>query len=153
MAYCKTEDVKSMLKDDVINSIIGENRLLDELEKERLLTPILVGAVSDATAEIEGYLNKRYPIPLFAVPPMIEKLAKDIAVYNIMSRSGIDAGERESNYLTRYNAAIKYLTMAAEGKVDIGLETKVPSGNGKSNSTFYFTNNEAIFSRKKMQGM
>lgn len=143
-----------MLKDDVINSIIGGNRLLEDEEKEQFLTPILEGAVADATAEVEGYLNKRYPIPLDKIPPMIEKLAKDIAVYNIMSRSGIDAGERESNYLTRYNAAVKYLIMAAEGKVDIGLETKVhPTGANSGSSTFHFSNNEAIFSRKKMQGM
>ncbi|CAH8720535.1 DUF1320 domain-containing protein [Paenibacillus melissococcoides] len=42
-----------------------------------------------------GYLVKRYSVPLSRVPKVINKYAKDIAVYNLFSRIGIDEGEKE----------------------------------------------------------
>lgn len=149
--YCTTDEVKNQLKDDVITSVIGADRLLEREEKDRLIEPILSDAIADASGEVDGYLNKRYAVPLIEPPSMIAKLTKDIAVYNVMSRSGMTTSEKENNYLTRYNAAIKYLTMAAEGKVDIGI--KVASGAPTTQSTFHFNSASPIFGRDKMRGM
>ena len=38
---------------------------------------------------------------------VINKFSKDIAVYNLFSRIGIDEGTDQKTYLNRYNAAIK----------------------------------------------
>lgn len=154
MSYCKLKDVREMLKDDVINSLLGRNEYLEKAEKDALMEPIIAAAIVDSDAEIDGYLNKRYPSPLVCVPAMIEKLSKDIAIYNLMSRSGIDESEAESNYLTRYKAAIKYLLLVAEGKVDIGIPVNAASSPaGSSSFGFGFTSSKPIFGRSDMEGM
>lgn len=151
MAYCTTEAVLVMLKADVISSLIGKEEYLPSEERTALITPIAEAAAQDADAEIDGYLCKRYPVPLASVPTMITKLSKDIAVYNLMSRSGIDEGEGEANYLTRYKAAIKYLTLAAEGKLDV--EQQGGGAASPQGGTFIFGSNKPLFGRNKMRGM
>lgn len=154
MSYCKLRDVREMLKDDVINSLLGRNEYLEKAEKDALMEPIIAAAIVDADAEIDGYLNKRYPTPLVIAPAMIEKLSKDIAVYNLMSRSGIDESEAESNYLTRYKSGIRYLLLVAEGKVDIGVSTNSNSSpTGSSSFGFGFASSKPIFGRSDMEGM
>lgn len=67
------------------------------------------------------------PVPLAPAPRVINKFSKDIAVYNLFSRIGIDEGTDQKTYLNRYNAAIKFLTLVAEGTVSIGTETEDPA--------------------------
>lgn len=152
MSYCEASAVRDMLKDDVLSSLLGKNKYLPPEEIEEKMQPKIEEAIADADAEIDGYLNKRYPVPLANIPDMITKISKDIAVYNLMSRSGIDEGEREANYLTRYKAAITYLTKVAEGKLDIGLQA-AGSVVEKTSTTFHFSSNTPIFNRNKMNGM
>lgn len=151
MGYCTVKSVREMLKDDVLNSLLGKNEYLPPEEIETKMLPKIEEAIVDADAEIDGYLNKRYPVPLVNIPEMITKISKDIAVYNLMSRSGIDEGEGEANYLTRYKAAITYLTKVAEGKFDIGIQDSSPTQ--KVSSTFHFQSNAPIYNRNSMKGM
>lgn len=152
MAYCLTRTVKDMLKPDVISSLVGANEYLTPEESEKRLLPYIEEAIADADAEINGYLCKRYPVPLTSVPDMITKLSKDIAIYNLMSRSGIDEGEREATYLARYKAAIAYLTKVAEGKLD--LEQQGTANKPlQANLTFGFGSNKPLFTKGKMRGM
>ena len=112
MAYCSADEVIDMLKDDILNPIIG-NAYIDDLEQRRsVIRPLAEDAIRDADAEIDGYLMKRYPVPMSPAPAVISKYSRDIAIYNLVSRAGIDEGERESNYLTRYKAAISFLIPA-----------------------------------------
>ena len=53
-----------MLKDDALNAIIGDTFIEDPVEREELVAPIIEGAIADADAEIDGYLAKRYAVPL-----------------------------------------------------------------------------------------
>lgn len=149
MAYCKAKDVREMLKDDALNSIIGDTYIEDEIEREQKITPIVKSAITDAEAEIDGYLAKRYPVPLSIVPQVISKFAKDIAVYNLYSRNGIDEGDKEKNYLNRYRAAIDFLKLVAEGKVELGINsTKETAKTG-----FAVKSNNRLFSRSSMRRM
>ena len=84
------------------------------------------------------------------VPAVISKYSKDIAVYNLISRAGIDTGERESNYLTRYKNAIAFLTKVAKGEVDIVKEGTDPA---KAAATgFKIAGSPRLFSRGSMKG-
>ena len=149
MAYCKAKDVREMLKDDALNSIIGDTYIEDEGEREQKITPIVESAIADAEAEIDGYLAKRYPVPLSVVPQAISKFAKDIAVYNLYSRIGIDESDKEKNYLNRYRAAVDFLKLVAEGKVELGVNsTKAAAKTG-----FAVKSNNRLFSRSSMRGM
>lgn len=156
MAYSKAEDVLDMIKPDMLRSLIGDNCRLEGEELREAAMPYAQTAVDDADSEIDGYLAKRYRVPLSKVPKMITKLSKDIAVYNLASRRGIDESEREKNILNRYNAAILYLTNVARGIVELDGQTSGGTGealtDAQGNAGFSIQSSERVFSRKSMRG-
>ncbi|MPM49962.1 hypothetical protein SDC9_96696 [bioreactor metagenome] len=151
MSYCTKQDVRDMLKDDALNAIIGDAYIEDAEEREAKIGPIIDRAIADADGEIDGYLAKRYAVPIAPTPQVITKFSKDIAVYNLYSRHGIDESSEEKNYLNRYNAAIKFLTLVAEGKVSIGAQTDDPASAAATG--FSVKSNPRLFSRDSMRGM
>ena len=93
--YCTVEEVLEMIKDDMMNVIIGDEYIEDEQERTEKIATLCEAAISDACAEIDGYLAKRYSVPFRKTPKVISKFAKDISVYNLVSRTGIDESERD----------------------------------------------------------
>ena len=148
MSYCTVLEVRQMLKDDTLNLLIGNEYIESKEEQEKYLVPIIEKAIADADAEIDGYLMSRYPLPFQTVPRVINKFSKDIALYNVFSRIGIDEGERENNYLLRYRAAVKFLENVGKGIINIGVDIKQTAASG-----FTLKSNERIFSRNSMKGM
>ena len=146
MSYSTRAEVRDMVKDDALNAIIGDTFIEDPAEREELVSPIIDAAIADADAEIDGYL-----VPLAPAPRVINKFSKDIAVYNLFSRIGIDEGTDQKTYLNRYNAAIKFLTLVAEGTVSIGTETEDPASAAAGG--FKVKSNCRLFTREKMRGM
>jgi len=138
-----------MIKGDAMNIIIGDVFIENVAEREAKLLPLVEAAIEDADGEIDGYLAKRYPTPLAAIPKVINKFSKDIALYNLFSRTGMEGGERESNHLTRYKAAVRFLENIAKGVVDIGVK-KVEK---RANTGFNMKSNERIFGRDSLKGM
>lgn len=151
MSYSTKTEVREMLKDDALNAIIGDTFVEDPAQREELVTPIIEAAIEDADGEIDGYLAKRYAVPIAPVPKVINKFSKDIAVYNLFSRVGIDEGSEEKNYLNRYNAAIRFLTLVAEGKVSIGAQVDDPKTAAATG--FSVKSNPRLFTRDKLRGM
>lgn len=151
MSYSTREEVREMLKDDALNSIIGDTYIEDPGEREAKVGPIIDMAIGDADAEIDGYLAKRYKTPLSSPPKVIKKFSKDIAIYNLYSRIGIDESSDEKNYLNRYNAAIKFLTLVAEGKVSIGPPEDDPASAAATG--FTVKSSPRLFSRDSMREM
>lgn len=149
MSYCTVEEVRGMIKSDALNMIIGDEYIEDEALREQEIIPIIEEAIGDADGEIDGYLIKRYPVPLSPTPKVINKFSKDIAVYNLFSRAGIDEGEKEKNYLNRYKAAVRFLENVAKGVIDIGITDSTQ----KANTGFSMTSNTRLFSRNSMKGM
>ena len=148
--YCTVEEVLKMIKDDMKNVIIGDEYIEDAEEREAKIAELCGDAISDACAEIDGYLAKRYRVPFTKTPQVINKFAKDISVYNLVSRTGIDESEREKTILNRYNAAIKFLLAVAEGKVDIGVEER--GGSNEAANGFKMKSSGRVFSRDSMRG-
>lgn len=64
MSYSTRAEVRDMVKDDALNAIIGDTFIEDPVEREELVSPIIDAAIADADAEIDGYLAKRYAVPL-----------------------------------------------------------------------------------------
>ena len=87
MSYSTKEEVREMLKDDALNAIIGDTFIEDPAEREELVEPLIEAAIADADAEIDGYLAKRYTVPISPAPRVLNKFSKDIAVYNLFSRA------------------------------------------------------------------
>ena len=86
------------------------------------------------------------------MPKVINKFSKDIAVYNLFSRIGIDEGTGEKTYLNRYNAAVKFLTLVAEGKVSIGADIDGDPASAAA-AGFSIRSSPRLFNRDQMRGM
>lgn len=152
MGYCTASEVLDMLKGDMLNVIIGDDYIEDEEERIEKITPLVEQAVDDAGAEIDGYLAKRYKVPFQKTPTVIHKYAKDIALYNLVSRKGVDEGDREKTYLNRYNAAIAFLLRVAEGKVDIDVAEGGMDSSGNANIGFTMESSPRLFTRESLRG-
>jgi phage gp36-like protein len=77
-------------------------------------------ALADASAEIDGYLDDRYLVPVFPVPTIINKRCCDIARYNLLG----DACTEDAR--NRYTDAIKYLGNIVNGTISLdGVTSKV----------------------------
>lgn len=153
--YCTTGEVLGKFRDDMIDTILGPDLIEDEQERTEKITACAEEAISDACAEIDGWVSKRYKVPFSEpVPPIISKLAKDIAVYNLASRTGIDEDDRENTIYIRYKNAITFLTNVAKGlaNIDTGQDTADGSGATTANDGFRYRANERLFSRDTMKG-
>ncbi|MDB5802269.1 MAG: hypothetical protein JWL63_3208 [Rhodocyclales bacterium] len=79
---------------------------------------LIAKALSDASAEIDGYLQARYPLPLLNVPRLLAVLCGDVARYR-MTGSSANATEDIRN---RYKDAIKTLGFIRDSKLDLGID-------------------------------
>ncbi len=138
-----------MIKTDMYNAIIGDEYIEDEQERTEKMTELCTVAIEDACAEIDGYLAKRYSVPFRKPPGVINKLAKDISAYNLVSRTGIDESEREKTFLNRYNAAIKFLLEVAKGNISMEMDSV---GKSEAANGFNMNSSDRIFSRDSMKG-
>lgn len=74
---------------------------------------IVLKKLADADAEIDGYLQSRYQLPLASPPPALVRVATDIARYHLYD-------DRATEQVTvRYKDAISYLRMLAKGEVTL----------------------------------
>lgn len=151
MSYSTRGEVRAMLKDDALNTIIGDTFYEDPAEREAGIGPLIDSAIADADGEIDGYLAKRYAVPISPAPKIINKCSKDIAIYNLWARIGIDENTDQKTYLTRYNSTIKFLTLVAEGKVSIGAQSDNTATAAASG--FSIKSNGRLFNRNTMVGM
>lgn len=153
--YSTVEEIRLMLKEEVLESFLSNDfyEITDPAEKERITVSVVKDAISDADAEINGYLGKRYPLPLSFVPKAIKKYSKDIAIYNLASRSGMKSDEREHNYYIRYKNAMRYLEMLAKGTVDLDMGDVPQEESPLSRpSDFRMQSSPKIFGRENMKG-
>lgn len=142
--YCTIEDIKGMVEEGVLIYLTDDAG--ECVIKEERITE----AIEDADAEIKGYLQKRYPLPLPSTPSVIKKLSKDIALYNLFSRKGIDKEKNEENVVSRYKNAIRFLENLSKGLVNLGISQGI---NLKSNSQINLNSNKKLFSRKSLRNM
>lgn len=69
-----------------------------------------------ATAEINGYLQSRYTLPLANTPQILKYHCCDIARYRL------DQYRRREDVYERYKTVISYLRDVAKGIVSLGLD-------------------------------
>jgi phage gp36-like protein len=76
---------------------------------------IVARALADADAEIDGYLASRYALPLATVPPVLNRIACDIARYRLWEDRASEEVRR------RYEDARRTLESLAKGVMSLGL--------------------------------
>jgi len=113
MAYCTKQDMIDRFSEQELIQLTDINglALIDDV--------VLNQAISDAEAEINGYLAK-YTLPLVTVPPVLVRLSCDIARYFLYDDMATD------QVIKRFDAALKYLLSVAKGQVAL-IQTDNPS--------------------------
>jgi len=108
MAYCTRDDMISRFSEREIIQLTDHEGLglIDEL--------VLSQSISDASAEIDGYLAA-YSLPLESPPTLLSRSCCDVARYYLYDDQMTDQVER------RYEAVIKYLSQIAKGNISLGL--------------------------------
>lgn len=96
-------------------------------------------AIDDAAAMIDGYLAKRYALPLPTVPPMLRAMACDIARYRLHTRLAPTDAVRAN-----YDDALRRLRDIAAGVLELpvpgaAIATSVPDLPAASNPARIFT--------------
>lgn len=77
-------------------------------------------ALDDASAEIDGYLEGRFALPLSEPPAVLSRLACDIAMYRLQSLRPLhDLADARK----RYEDAVEFLLETAKGTVTLGLSS------------------------------
>ena len=82
---------------------------------------LIVRALADADAEINAALASRYQLPLPSVPPMLTRIACDLARFNLYTDEVSDV------VAMRYKRAVAMLADIASGKLSLGLPEAPPS--------------------------
>jgi phage gp36-like protein len=81
-------------------------------------TTALQQVVDDASAEIDGYLEGRFALPLLDPPAVLNRLTCDIAMYRLQAlRPSHDVTDARK----RYEDAVSLLLKVARGEVTLGL--------------------------------
>jgi phage gp36-like protein len=106
---------------DIINRY--PNRDLVQLTNEdptatTVNTAPLQQALDDASAEIDGYLEGRFALPLTDPPAVLNRLAADIAIYRLQALRPLHDVEDARR---RYDDAVAMLTKVAAGALTLGL--------------------------------
>lgn len=106
---------------------------------------VLLRAISEADALIDGYLASRYALPLAAIPPLLATLSMDITMWRL------HIGEPSPKVKADYDAALRALRDIAAGTIRIpeatGLEPASPGTSG-----VIVTDRERPFAADQMKG-
>lgn len=127
MSYCTRQNLIDRF---------GEQELIQLTDRDIvgvINDTVLNQAISDADAEINGYLTA-YPLPLATIPANLVRIACDVTRYYLYD---VTVTEQVKD---RYDSAIKYLMQVAKGLISLG-----PDSAGTVSAT---TNNSAEFSSR-----
>ena len=104
---------------DDMQARFGERELVSLTDRDRdgnIDDAALDAALAQATAEIDGYLGGRYPLPLARTPAVLTGYACDIARYRLCSSGALTTDDIRD----RYRDAVRFLEHVAAGRVTLG---------------------------------
>lgn len=120
-------------------------QLTDRVNGAVIDATVLGRALTDADAEVDSYLARRYSLPLASTPVVVVRIAADIARYRLYD----DAAPTQVRQ--RYEDAVSLLKRMASGDVQLAGSTALaPAGTGAGNAVAARTP-EKVFSATVLQ--
>ena len=99
--------------------------------------------IDESAAVIDGYLARRYTLPLPTAPQILTTWARDILRYKLQpDREGDD---RTDPVIRRYRDATKFLELVAAGKFSLGIED--PEVSAATEGDIRFDSGTKVFGR------
>ncbi len=106
-------------------------------------------AVATAVSgRIDGYLRRRYSLPLATVPADLKDLCLRMVHYEALLKS--PSGVMTDPVRNDYRDCLRWLEQAAEGKVDLGLQPE-PTQNAQREPEF--SSDEQVMTRDRLSGV
>lgn len=88
---------------------------------------VVVGrALADADGVIDGYIGKQFDLPLSVVPPVLTKVAADLARYYLHG----EAADKDSIVSRNFATALSWLKDVSKGLVSIDDQGETPEQAG-----------------------
>lgn len=137
MGYATTGDLITRFGSDELTQITDRNG------GGAMDVEMVRRALDDAAAEIDSYLAVRYRLPLATVPPVLVRVACDIARYLLWEERASEEVRR------RYEDARRLLESISKGAADIGLP---PENVPQSSMAAANTGNPPVFTRDMTGG-
>jgi len=104
-------------------------------------------AVTGAGGIIDGFLSRRYKLPLSRNIPIVKEWARSITRY--LLHKDRKALEKDDPIVRAYYDALKLLQLTAEKKFSLGIDD--PETTGGSSVDVRFTGDENVFSREQLK--
>lgn len=151
--YTTVEAVRAALSDSSVNLLMEGRYTEVPDEREAIILPLIQSAIEEASGTIDGYLMAKYPVPLQNAPKVLSNITKDMAIYNLLSRVGIEEDSRDKVIIDKQNGAIRFLEKVSKGEIQLATASvSTPSDFPSSQPSSVQTATCAIFSRQSMKG-
>lgn len=105
----------------------------------------ILQAIEEAGSVIDGYLARRYALPLATTPGILVTWARAIVRYKLHSDRITD--DRTDPVARDYRDAIRFLELVAAGKFSLGVEDPTT---GANSSEFVLNPGHKVFGREHM---
>lgn len=115
--YANVQDLRDRFEEVELVQLT-DTAMLGEIDSAKVAM-----ALSDASSEIDGYLAKLYKLPINPLPPVLRKLACDIARYRLY----LNRADMPDMVSKAYQSAIDYLKQIAKGLIALDAEGNAPS--------------------------
>lgn len=152
MAYCTFDDITKALDETTIIQLTDDENLkptaVDTGDPDH--APIIGRideAIETADAEIDGYCAVKYSVPLSPVPPVVNKLSVDLAIYYLYSRRSIPEKVEK-----RYERAVARLKDIARGLLSLGVEPEPAASVAADSAQANKTASDRVFTRDSLKG-
>ena len=115
--YCSIEDLYDACQKNAVDSWAKD----DSRSADSEIETVIKSAIARSSEEMNLYLAKQYHLPLPYVPLPIKDIAVKLALYQLLSRKGMDAESRDKTIKANRDSAIRQLEMIASGKLVITI--------------------------------
>lgn len=105
---------------------------------------VVDAAIADTDALIDGYVARRYVLPMATTPPLIASLALDVAIYKL------HVFEPNPKIVEDYKAAMRSLQAISDGSIRLPVDGAEASGSGSSGART--TDRDRPFTADSMKG-
>lgn len=120
--------------------------LTDDEGAGEVNTDVVNRVITDAEAEFDGYVGRRYTVPLTSGLPVAARCCRVIAKYYLYQRRDV----LPDNLKTEYDNVIRFLRDVAKGIVSMGAD---PAPAKESSQGIEIETSDRVFSRDKLSGM
>jgi phage gp36-like protein len=110
--YCTQADIRKLLPAEEIAA------LTDDAGGDTVNAPVLLEAIHEADSIIDGFLAKRYAVPVRPVPALVRGLSRAIAIQRLYQRREHVPEVRQK----AYEDALEILRAIESGKLTLGVD-------------------------------